>query len=152
MSDRCFVRHSLQISRSPIMYASLALGTADTLHEHRPSAPANMRRRSLGVTDTSISIFVAVKVYIHYRAIHKLVSLHNYQHIVRLTTTLQASEGTRAEGNVSSGVTSPAVCRQESSLSTISDRIPLSYGRYTRTRDGSGPAPTTSREIFIVVS
>jgi hypothetical protein len=69
-----------------------------------------------------------------------------------LTTTLQASAGTIAEGNVPSGVASPAVGRQDSSLSIISDRIPLSYGRYTRTSDGSGPAPAISREIFIVVS
>jgi hypothetical protein len=37
------------------MYALLALGTADTLHEHGPSLSANILRRSLAVMDTSTS-------------------------------------------------------------------------------------------------
>jgi hypothetical protein len=56
------------------MYASLALGTADTLYEHGPSASANVRRRSLAVMDTNTSIIVAVKCCKPCRSIHQLMS------------------------------------------------------------------------------
>jgi hypothetical protein len=63
------------------MHASLALGTADTLHEHGPSLSANVPRRSLAVMDTSTSIIVAgkgcnlIELYISEYRLHSAISI-----------------------------------------------------------------------------